>query len=243
MSDALVINLGSTRVAWRGPGGEGVAVHGGRPGELLVSRLGGLRPGRIVVGSVARAAARDELRDALSGAWRLQPEFLESTGEALGVRNGYRKPSRLGVDRWAEMVAAFRAGGGPLLVADCGTALTLDYVDAGGLHHGGLIAPGLAAMRTALADTTRLSRDVLEAPGAPGLGRDTPEAVAAGCLAAAAGLIEQARARFCGGDAAACRLWLTGGDAGAVRPRLAGAWREAPGLVLDGLALLAGVAA
>lgn len=240
MSDTLVINLGSTRAAWRGLGGEGAAVHGGCPGELLLSRLDGARPGRVVVGSVARSEANEELRDALSAAWRLEPEFLQATGEALGVRNGYREPARLGVDRWAAVIAAFLAGGGPLLVADCGTALTLDCVDAGGLHHGGLIAPGLGAMRAALAGTTRLPPEVLEAVDAPGLGRDTPGAVAAGCMAATTGLIEQARARFCREDNTACRLWLTGGDAGAVRPRLSGAWREASGLVLDGLVLLAG---
>jgi len=240
MSETLFVNLGSTRAAWRGPGGDGTDVHDGRAGELLASRLGDARPRRVVVGSVARAAVNEELRAVLRRAWRLEPEFLEAAAEAHGVRNGYRDPSRLGVDRWAAMVAAFHAAGGPLLVVDCGTALTLDLVDAEGVHQGGLIAPGLAAMRAALAHTTRLPGEVLSGPvpGGPDWGRDTAEAVAGGCMGAAAGLIERTRARVGALDEAACRLWITGGDAEAVITHLSVSWKHAPGLVLDGLALL-----
>jgi len=245
MSETLLVNLGSTRAAWRGPGGNGTDVHDGRPGELLASRLAAARPRRVVVGSVARAAVNEELRSGVSRAWRLEPEFLEAAGESHGVRNGYRDPARLGVDRWAAIVAAFHAAGGPLLVVDCGTALTLDYVDAEGMHHGGLIAPGLAAMRAALAHTTRLPGEVLSGPvpGGSDWGRDTAEAVAGGCMGAVVGLIERARARVGAPDAAAAsRLWITGGDAEAVITHLPASWRHVPGLVLDGLALLGGVA-
>lgn len=242
MSEALIVNLGSSRVAWRGPGGSGAGVHGGRPGALLAARLEAPLSRRVIVGSVAAAGVNEELHGTLGREWGIESRWLEATAEACGVRNGYDDPARLGVDRWAAMVAAFHDGGGPLTVVDCGTALTLDHVDAGGRHLGGLIAPGLGAMRAALGTTTRLPRETLgePAPELPELGRDTAKAVAAGCMAAVAGLIERTQARIADSRGGACRLWITGGDADAVMTRLAAHWRHAPGLVIDGLALLAG---
>lgn len=244
MSDALLVNLGSSRVAWRGPGGDGAGVHEGRPGALLAARLE-VPPRRVIVGSVAAAGINEELHGTLRREWNIEPDWLEATAGACGVRNGYGDPARLGVDRWAAMVAAFRDGGGPLTVVDCGTALTLDHVDAAGRHLGGLIAPGLGAMRAALGATTRLPPETLgeAGPALPELGRDTATAVAAGCMAAVAGLIERTQARIAGARGSDCRLWITGGEAEAVMAHLAGHWRHAPGLVIDGLALLAGEAA
>jgi type III pantothenate kinase len=35
----------------------------------------------------------------------------------------------------------------PLLVIDIGSAITFDVIDKNGLHHGGLIMPGMKALR------------------------------------------------------------------------------------------------
>lgn len=241
MLEVLLVDLGSTRVAWRGPGGFGVAVHQGRPGEVLASRLGAPLPKRVVAGSVAPAETTEELRTTLRRLWNASTELLQAKAAAGGVRNGYRDPMQLGIDRWAAVVAAFHAYGGPLLVADCGTALTLDYVDAGGAHHGGLIAPGLGAMRAALVHNTRLKpQTVSEAvPEIPEFGRDTTTAVAAGCMAAVAGLLECVQARVSAAEELPCRLLITGGDAETILAHLSSPWQHVPYLVLDGLGLLA----
>ncbi|MGH8127118.1 MAG: type III pantothenate kinase [Gammaproteobacteria bacterium] len=244
MSDsqaALIVDLGSTQVAWRGPDGFGVAVHEGRPGEVLVARLGAPFPQRVVVGSVAAAEVTEVLCSTLRRCWNTTPELLRSTAEAGGVRNGYRDPAQLGVDRWAAVVAAFYVHGGPLLVADCGTALTLDYVDADGVHHGGLIAPGLGAMRAALVRNTRLTVQAIDGDiqDIPAFGQDTPAAVAAGCMEAVTGLLERVQARVSAAEKSPCRLFITGGDAETILAHLASPWQPMPHLVLDGLGLLA----
>lgn len=241
MLEPLVVDLGSTRVAWRWSGGDGVAMHEDRPGEVLAARLGAPFPQRVVVGSVAAAEVTEELCSTLHSCWEAKPELLRSTAAAGGVRNGYRDPAQLGVDRWAAVVAAFHMLGGPLLVADCGTALTLDHVDAEGVHHGGLIAPGLGAMRAALASNTRLTPQTVgeTVHEVPEFGRDTPTAVAAGCIAAVAGLLERMQARVSVAGKPPSRLLITGGDAETVLVHLSSPWQHVPHLVLDGLGLLA----
>lgn len=244
MSAVLIVDLGSTCVAWRQGDRNGRLVHGDYPGAMLAGQIA-TPPRRVIVGSVAAAVAKEEFLAVARREWDLAPEFLVATAAAHGVRNGYRQAERLGIDRWAALVAAFTRHGGPVLVADCGTALTVDCVDADGQHAGGLIAPGLGLMQRALLGGTRLGESNASVPGGldEGFGRDTGEAISRGCLVMLAGALERARARSreaCGGEG---RLLLTGGDAEAVLPHLSAGWEAAPGLVLEGLALLGGVAA
>lgn len=241
MPKHLIVDIGSTHVAWRLARERGRALHRGHPGSVVAREVGS-RPDRVVAGGVAASLALREFADAIEAHWGLRPDMLTATAEARGVRNGYRRPEALGVDRWAAMVAAFVHYGGAALIADCGTALTVDCVDATGRHLGGWIAPGLGLMREALARGTRL--EALSSPVSLArdnvFGSDTDEAVIQGCLNALAGALERAQrdgSRACGSE---CRLLLTGGDAGAVSGLLSSEWRVVPGLVLDGLALLAG---
>ncbi len=241
MPKHLIVDIGSTYVAWRLDRERGRALHRGHPGSVVTREVGG-QPDRVVAGGVAASLALREFADAIEAHWGLQPDMLAATAEARGVRNGYHRPETLGVDRWAAMVAGFVHYGGPALVADCGTALTVDCVDAAGRHLGGWIAPGLGLMREALARGTRLqafSSAVLPTYDKV-FGADTDDAVIQGCLGTLAGALERAQrdgSRACGSE---CRLLLTGGDAEAVSGLLSPEWRVVPGLVLDGLALLAG---
>ena len=197
---------------------------------------------RVVAGGVAAPLAVQEFVDAIEAHWGFSPEMLTTTVEARGVRNAYSRPELLGVDRWAAMVAAFVRFGGPVLIADCGTALTVDCVDAGGGHLGGWIVPGLGLLRQALARGTRLESLALSTALASEktFGCNTEEAVILGCLNTLAGTLERARRGGSLACGAGCRLLLTGGDAEIVYDRLSSDWKVVPGLVLDGLALLAG---
>ena len=49
-----------------------------------------------------------------------------------GVTTGYTDPVRLGADRWAGVIGAWKKFGGPVCVVDAGTAITVDAVDAEG---------------------------------------------------------------------------------------------------------------
>jgi len=60
----------------------------------------------------------------------------------------YQTPSELGVDRFLAMLGAIENyPSANLLVIDLGSALTIDIVNDDGAHKGGLIMPGLMALR------------------------------------------------------------------------------------------------
>jgi type III pantothenate kinase len=60
----------------------------------------------------------------------------------------YDDPSMLGADRFSAMLGAINHFPNiPLLIIDIGSAITFDVVDKNGLHHGGLIMPGIKALR------------------------------------------------------------------------------------------------
>ena len=60
----------------------------------------------------------------------------------------YDDPSKFGVDRFLAMLGALeRFPNSPLLVIDAGSAVTFDVIDAKGIHQGGLIMPGIRALR------------------------------------------------------------------------------------------------
>ena len=60
----------------------------------------------------------------------------------------YQTPSELGVDRFLAMLGAIENYPSTnLLVIDLGSALTIDIVNDDGVHKGGLIMPGLMALR------------------------------------------------------------------------------------------------
>lgn len=243
MGGRLIVSLGSSRVAWRGPGVNGSAGHRGRPGRCLAEALSDCEPpGEIVVGSVARATITRELLATCRALWGLTARELAAGAEAYGVHNGYRHPQSLGVDRWAAIVAAYHARSESALIADCGTAITVDYVGGDGHHAGGLIAPGRGLMRRALLEGTRVRLGDSPVTAPAGFGTETEEAVAAGILDAAAGMIAMALAAATARFGPPSRQMLTGGDAAAVVALLGSGWVHRPDLVLDGLELLAGIA-
>jgi type III pantothenate kinase len=72
----------------------------------------------------------------------------------------YDKPSSLGSDRFFAMIGAItHYPKKHLLVIDIGSAMTFDVIDRDGNHKGGLIMPGLGALRTSFSkfETTDVS--------------------------------------------------------------------------------------
>ncbi len=251
----LLVDLGNTRIKWarlgaRGVGRQRAAAHAGWSSadfsRALFGAAGGRSPGRItqvVAVSVAAPATRRAFAAAVRAATGHPPRFCKSAPQAAGVRNGYRDVWRLGADRWVALVGA-RAVVGPraVLVADIGTATTLDLLDAAGRHRGGAIVPGPQLMIDALLRDTGGIRRRAAAGALRGrrlFARDTAAALAAGALHATAGAIDravhQARAELGAGAV----VLLTGGAAASVAPLLRTRARLVPDLVLRGLAALA----
>lgn len=170
--------------------------------------------------------------------WGVSPNFVKPADRGYGVVNGYEKPEKLGVDRWVSLIAAREFSNGPVCVADCGTALTFDVLDAQGRHLGGLIAPGLAMMKRALALETKGIGEI-DCGDPEVLGRSTAAAVEGGVLAACAGLIERSVGKAEKELGHVPDLVITGGDADRIADKLDGPCKVVPDLILRGLLRIA----
>lgn len=205
---------------------EGVAGLGPWEGAVLAS----------VVPS--RDAALAALCRAITGS---DPVVIDHTSD-LGLTVATRTPAEAGADRLVNCAAAFLVHGGPVVVADAGTALTVSAVTADGRYVGGAIAPGPAlALEALAARAERLPTVVLESPAGP-VGDDTASAMRAGAVIGSAGLLDRLLAdtvAFLGGGAG-ITVCLTGGDGPLLSPHLTVVHRLDPDLTLTGLRLLYG---
>lgn len=216
--------------------------------EAVGEALADLGPWSAVLAvSVASAARREALADAVGTATGLRPRFLSSPSAGDGLVNAYPEPARLGADRWYAMVGARARVGGAFCLLCAGTAITLDAVDAGGRHRGGLILPGLSLAREALARGTGglpavdAEGPMPDAEELTQTATDTETAIRAGQVLAAAAAAERQAALLdkLGQEATgeAATIVVTGGDAGAVAAWIRRDRLVLPDLVLQGLAI------
>jgi type III pantothenate kinase len=106
-----------------------------------------------------------------------------------GLRLDYDVPSQIGADRLANVLGARALGIREGVVVDFGTATTFD-VFSDGAYHGGVICPGLhTGMRSLAQNAARLSEADLRWPESV-VGRTTEEAMRAGVLRGAVGMVE-----------------------------------------------------
>lgn len=192
----------------------------------------------VIVASVADPGVNQTFEAWLLSRGHERPRYLNSRAEGGGVRNAYRKPETLGVDRWCALVAARAAHEGPLCVVDAGTAMTVDWLDARGRHRGGMIMPGPNLQAESLIAGTS---DVHESAPAPEMlfADNTSEAVAAGVCHACAALVERALMHIEQAEQRPATLVLTGGEVSRIIPLLARSAEHDPDLVLRGVARLA----
>lgn len=170
--------------------------------------------------------------------WSVEPDAVAPQAQGYGVKSGYLEPERLGIDRWVALIASRALIKKPLCVVDCGTALTVDALDSGGNHLGGVIAPGITMMKEALLrNTSGINEADYLSEGF--LGQCTADAVQLGALHSAVGLIEQMRKKLAEELEDSVKIVLTGGDAELVSQHLDGNVKLIPDLVLRGLAIIA----
>lgn len=244
----LLIDIGNTRIKWAqlanaelGP--QSAAPHAAWDHETFTAAIlsAHTRPERVLVSNVGGERMRELSRAAIQQAWGIEPEFVRSVRFAAGVRNGYADVAKLGVDRWLAVIGAHAMERGALCVASVGTAMTIDGVDAGGQHLGGLIVPGpdlmIASLLTNTSDIAQRAqqgdtRDVLFADNTLG-------AIRQGAQHALAALIERAVATMKQDLHATPTLLLTGGACDRLDGALTLPHRIVPDLVLRGLAAVA----
>ena len=150
---------------------------------------------------------------------------------AGGVQCGYRSAEELGIDRWLAVVSAYSKFKRSLIVADLGSAITLDIVNDDGQHLGGYILPGLSLMRESLhRGTAQVSaNDDMDDAIAPA--NNTSTAVNRGSLFAVIATIEKLAQKH------QALLVLTGGDASLIKGVLNIDALYERDLVIDGLSV------
>ncbi|RKY13162.1 MAG: hypothetical protein DRP52_03450 [Planctomycetota bacterium] len=130
---------------------------------------------------LVRGVVKDELDQEL---------LVIGTDVPLPIETGVDDALAVGTDRLCAAAAAYAVVEGAVVVADFGTAVTIDLVDEDGVFVGGTITPGfdlsLAAMHTR---TARLPKVEMQRP-LSAYGVNTEEAMRAGVYWGAVGLLE-----------------------------------------------------
>lgn len=238
----LELDAGNTRIKWR-LRERGVTVAAGA--EVGVDGLAvALEPFwdgivRALIVSVRVQSFNADLELFLKKRLGLEPCYATVSRSCAGVTTACTDISRLGVDRWLALLAAWRIDPGYSVIIDCGTAVTMDIVDENGLHPGGYIVPGLAMQKQALLDNTGIRfKDAVQRWGSAAPGVVTEEAVYHGIFAMLTSwLVSDTAVRKASEGG---RLYLTGGDAILLQPVLERSGLVCtlvPDLVMDGLAL------
>ena len=171
---------------------------------------------------------------------RLEP--LVANANSTGLKNLYQPPSAVGADRLVNALAAHKMAPDGAIIADFGTATTVDAVSPDGTYLGGAIAPGIGISSDALfRAAARLPRVELQAP-ARTLALSTGESIQAGLVFGYAGLtgelLERARADFRADWPGEPTIFATGGLAELIAPLVPLIERIEPHLTLNGLRLL-----
>ena len=143
----------------------------------------------------------------------------------------YEDPSKLGTDRFVAMLGAIKHfPDKPLLVIDIGSAITFDVIDKNGLHQGGLIMPGISALRGSFKKFKTSDLSV----GLIGLANNTDDAWRFGTHAMMVSAInyqiESFQSNFSNGVVSVC-----GGMAKEIKKELPESIEFFDNLVLDGL--------
>lgn len=199
---------------------------------LRASRDPPARPLRAWLAAVAPDAVIARI-GAVLAAHDIEVSRVATQSQGLGVCIAYADPTRLGVDRWLNLVAAHRRVAGPVLVASVGTALTVDALLADGTHLGGLIAAPPEAMREAL--IARAPRLDVPRGQIARFAASTEDALESGATLAATALLERSLHELERQADTRATLLLTGGGATPLRPWLT-AHEHLEDLVLYGLA-------
>jgi len=196
-------------------------------------------PNRVIASSVAGSLTDAKIRAWSTDLWGLEPSFARVRANAGGMTTRYDHPEQLGVDRWLAALGGYHLVGGAVCVVDAGTALTVDVVDAAGMHLGGSISPGVSLMIKSLThNTARLRLDKLEPAG--GIATNTAAAISTGCIDAVAGGIERMKQRVTTELNCEPRWLITGGEAQILMQTCAIDFEPVPDLVLRGLLLAEG---
>jgi type III pantothenate kinase len=106
------------------------------------------------------------------------------------------EPEKVGTDRVVSAAAAYDVVGDAVVVADFGTAVTIDLVDQNGIFLGGVICPGFEICAKALRDyTAQLPNIKVTRPKGP-YGKNTVDAINCGLYYSIIGTLQEVVRRY-----------------------------------------------
>ena len=242
----LELDIGNSRIKWR-------LLESPKSGVLSKGRVSNLNElkarfvnqhsiTKVRIANVREDYFLTELIGWVDQQWSVGADVAQVVRNCNGLKVGYEDLTRLGVDRWLAMLAAYEDSQTACMVVDCGTALTLDKIDATGQHLGGYIVPGVQLLPKALVNNTGISLSDFDPKHSLELGNSTDAAVYNGALFMLIAFIEKAITQEVTPkqDAAGYTVYLTGGDADLICQFLAPIKmniKVIPGLVFDGLSI------
>ncbi|MFZ2146964.1 MAG: type III pantothenate kinase [Sedimentisphaerales bacterium] len=152
------------------------------------------RDGVIVVSSVkpdwtrlVRQIAKDELGEKV---------YIIGKDIPLPMTLWVDEPGKVGTDRVVSAAVAYSVVEGAVVVADFGTAITIDLIDENGIFLGGVIGPGFEISAKALKENTaQLPKTKITRPNEP-YGKNTAEAINCGLYYSAIGMLEEVIRRY-----------------------------------------------
>jgi type III pantothenate kinase len=176
----------------------------------------------LVIGCSGRASMATDLAAQIFA--RGGEAIIIGRDASLPFKSDYA-PGQAGVDRLANVAAAIEAtAGGPAIVIDAGSAVTVEMISTGRRFAGGVIMPGFRLQSQALNEGTAAlpmvepSREGLPGGSATAIGLDLPAtstetAIKAGVHLACLGGIEKAVREYLRHDAMEqAPIIVTGGD-------------------------------
>ena len=106
------------------------------------------------------------------------------------------EPAKIGTDRVVAAAAAYAVVGDAVVVADFGTAVTIDLVDEHGVFQGGVILPGFDISAKALSENTSQLPKVKVARPEKAFGKNTHDAINCGLYYSAVGTLQEIIRRY-----------------------------------------------
>jgi type III pantothenate kinase len=147
------------------------------------------------------------------------------------------EPGKVGTDRVISAAAAYAVVEGAVVVADFGTAVTVDLVDEHGVFQGGVICPGFEISAQALKDSTaQLPKVTVHRPSGP-YGRNTADAINCGLYYSIIGALEEIVRRYAEQLGRWPQTIITGSGAETIKDDCPFVDNYVPHLVIKGIVL------
>lgn len=147
------------------------------------------------------------------------------------------EPDKVGTDRIVSAAAAYAVVEGAVVVADFGTAVTIDLVDEKGIFLGGVICPGFEISTKALKENTALLPKIkVTKPKAP-YGKTTTEAINCGLYYSAVATLQEVVRRYAENIGKWPHAILTGSSAKTIKDDCEFIDSYVPNLVIKGIVL------